>query len=41
MKKRLISLFLAMTMVAGMVAGCGSKEKASDSSGGDDGVVER
>lgn len=40
MKKRLISLFLAMTMVAGMVAGCGSKEKASDSSGGDDGVVE-
>lgn len=42
MKKKLISTFLTVTMVAGLLAGCGSSEDKSDSdsSSGNDSVVE-
>lgn len=39
MKKRVLSMALALTMTAGLLAGCGSKENGSDTAKGEDGKV--
>lgn len=39
MKKRIISVFLAVGMIASLAAGCGSSGKSSDSSGSDSDVT--